>query len=166
MFGDKNDIQTSQRQSIAWEDQKAIERSGKSTTSGVLDDVAMALPALLRAQKLQKRAARVGFDWKELDPVMEKIEEELKEVEEALNTPKNAEHIKEEIGDLLFACVNLARHAGIDAEQALIAGNTKFERRFKEMEGILRKTDQPINKCSLTELEELWETVKKGEQNS
>ena len=132
-------------------------------TTGALDGVAIALPALIRAQKLQKRAARVGFDWTEITPVIDKIREEIVEVTEALENPADQNHIAEEIGDLLFACVNLARHTNVDAEQALMAGNDKFQRRFSAIEQYLRSDGKRIEECSLEELEEHWTSVKSRE---
>ena len=133
--------------------------------AGALDGVALALPALIRAQKLQKRAARVGFDWTEIEPVIDKIREEIDEVTEALESPEDHDHIAEEIGDLLFACVNLARHTEVDAEQALMAGNDKFQRRFNTIEQDLRTAGKRIEECSLEELEEHWITVKSRERS-
>ncbi len=156
---------TAEAQTVAWEEQKALERAENTNEKGALDGVARALPALLRAQKLQKRAARVGFDWKSLDPVIEKIQEEIEEVTDALKNPDNAAHVSEEIGDLLFACVNLARHAGVDAEQALMSGNDKFQRRFQSIEDRVQKSGKTVEECSLVELEEYWNAAKSEERN-
>ena len=163
VFAEKENRST-ESQTIAWEDQKAEERLKQSnTTIGALDGVALALPALIRAQKLQKRAARVGFDWTEIEPVIDKIREEIDEVTEALNNTKDQDLIAEEIGDLLFACVNLARHVHVDAEQALMAGNDKFQRRFENIEKELQALGKQIEECSLEELEEHWNAVKSRE---
>jgi nucleoside triphosphate diphosphatase len=161
----KKEPRTSETQTVAWEDQKAQERLHRDDASGALDGVALALPALIRAQKLQKRAARVGFDWTEIGPVIDKIQEEIDEVTEALESPEDQDHIAEEIGDLLFACVNLARHTDVDAEQALMAGNDKFQRRFHTIEQDLRKAGKRIEECSLEELTEHWTTVKSRERS-
>ena len=150
-------------QTIAWEKQKAIERSESLDQNGALEGVALALPALMRAQKLQKRAARVGFDWPNIEPVMEKIREEIDEVIDALNSKRNKDHIAEEIGDLLFSCVNLARHTGIDAEQALMGANEKFQQRFKFIELQLNDSGKNVEECSLELLEELWNEAKSKE---
>ena len=136
-----------------WEEVKAAERSAKGATSA-LDGVAVGLPALLRAEKLQNRAARTGFDWPDVDGPRAKIDEELVEVE----TATSQEHRAEEIGDLLFAVVNFARHHGVDSEAALRQANAKFERRFRAMEA----TDTGFATRSLAEQEELWQQVKKG----
>ncbi len=141
-----------------WEDIKSDERSKKGHTS-ILDDVPRAFPALLRAQKLQKRAARAGFDWKEAADVFEKIEEEIAEVKEAVLSGSR-EQTEEELGDLLFSCVNLVRKMGHDSETALRRSSLKFEQRFRHMEsqhgaGVLKKMD-------VDELEELWQESKKA----
>jgi ATP diphosphatase len=160
-----NEHRTVEGQTVAWEDQKAQERLNLDDTAGALDGVALALPALIRAQKLQKRAARVGFDWTEIGPVIDKIKEEIEEVTDALNNPEDQNHIAEEIGDLLFACVNLARHTKVDAEQALMAGNDKFQRRFHAIEQDLQSTGKRVEECTLEELEERWISVKSREKH-
>ena len=134
-----------------WEEVKAAERSAKGTF-GALDGVAIGLPALLRARKLQDRAARTGFDWPDASGPRAKIDEELAEVEAAAS---HEEH-EEEIGDLLFAVVNWARHYGVDAEAALRRANAKFERRFRAMEAL----DDGFASRSLEEQEALWQRVK------
>ncbi len=151
-------------QNLAWEEQKALERSNNTKEKGALAGVAHALPALLRAQKLQKRAARVGFDWPNNGPVIEKIHEELEEITDALKLKNNKNQIAEEIGDLLFTCVNLARHENIDAEQALRAGNDKFQRRFQSIEKSLNGSGKTVEECSLDELEGLWNEAKSKER--
>ena len=139
-----------------WETIKAAERSDNEDNSA-LAGVALALPALLRAQKIQKRAARTGFDWPDQSGVRDKIIEELDEVSEATT----AEHVAEEIGDLLFAVVNLARFHQVDAEHALKQANTKFERRFRDME--LSAGDAFVD-LSLEQKEELWQQAKAKEK--
>ncbi|HEY0635354.1 MAG TPA: nucleoside triphosphate pyrophosphohydrolase [Gammaproteobacteria bacterium] len=151
-------------QTRRWEAHKANERAAKSQgESSLLDGVALGLPALTRAEKLQKRAARVGFDWPEVAGVIEKVDEELREVEQAL-AQGEAEALQGEIGDLLFSVVNLARHSGIDAEQALRAANLKFERRFRAVERAVASQGKSIEKCSLEELDAAWERVKGQEK--
>lgn len=140
-----------------WETIKAAERSGYEDNSA-LAGVALALPALLRAQKIQKRAARTGFDWPDQSGARDKIIEELDEVREA-NTP---EHVAEEIGDLLFAVVNFARFHKVDAELALKQASAKFERRFRDME--VSAGDAFLG-LSLDEKEELWQQAKANEQS-
>lgn len=137
-----------------WEDLKAQERSAKGVASA-LDGVAMALPALMRAEKLQKRAARTGFDWPDPSGSEAKIAEEIEE----LKTATSQEDKVEEAGDLIFAVVNYVRAHGISAEEALRAANAKFERRFRAMED-LAGSDFPD--LSLEAQEELWQQVKKG----
>jgi ATP diphosphatase len=134
-----------------WEAIKAAERSDAAVT-GALGGVALGLPALLRAEKLQRRAARVGFDWPDAAGPRAKIDEELAEVE----TARDAAHRVEEMGDLLFAVVNWARHLGIDAEAALRAANAKFERRFAAMEA----RDPHFAERDLADKEALWDRVK------
>jgi len=145
----------------AWEKSKATERDAQAQTekASILDGVASALPSLKRAQKLQKRAAREGFDWPDVAPVLEKIEEEIKELREAMQKNNN-EFIFEETGDVLFSCVNLARHLNVDAEESLRACNKKFEERFGYIEKTLAITNKSFKDCSLVELEALWQEAK------
>lgn len=140
-------------QSPGWEQLKAAERSGKSDASA-LAGVAAGLPALMRAVKLQKRAARVGFDWPDADGSRAKLHEEIEEVDAA-----TGDEIEDEIGDLLFAAVNWARHLGVDPETALRRGNAKFERRFRAMEAIAGESFPAL---SLDDKEALWQRVKRG----
>lgn len=137
-----------------WEAIKAAERADRETDASALAGVATALPALLRAEKLQKRAAHTGFDWPDITGVVAKVEEELEEVRMA----SSPEHQAEEIGDLLFAVVNLARHLKVDAEVALRAANAKFESRFRAMEFI---AGGAFSDLTLDEKEALWRRVKK-----
>lgn len=140
-----------------WEDIKALERSATSPDDSALAGVAKALPALLRAQKIQKRAARTGFDWPDSSGARDKVIEELQEVESAANPPE----IAEEIGDLLFAVVNLARFHDVDAEDALKAASAKFERRFRDME---TAAGPAFAGLSLDEKEVLWQSAKDKEK--
>lgn len=151
VFGEQV-IGSAEAQTANWENIKQQERAGKGKDS-VLADVPAALPALMRAEKLQKRAARVGFDWPEVSGVTAKIREELAEAEEALDTP----HFAEEVGDLLFAVVNLARFKGVDPEEALRQANRKFTRRFQHIEQRLGK---PFSEATLDEMEALWNDAK------
>lgn len=145
-----------------WEEEKARERSRKET-HGLLEGVALALPALKRAQKLQKRAARVGFDWKDIAGVIDKIHEELDELKQALKQ-KNQQALDEELGDLLFTCVNLARHINADAEDSLRQANRKFERRFARMELQLKGRGKRLEDCTSDELDALWNVAKRDEE--
>lgn len=139
-----------------WEAIKAAERAEKEPDPSALAGVAIALPALLRAEKLQKRAARTGFDWPDSDGAIAKVIEELDEVQEAATQAER----EEEVGDLLFAVVNLARHLNVDPEVALRAGNTKFDRRFRTMEAI---AGDGFAALSLEEKEALWQQAKRVE---
>lgn len=142
-----------------WEAIKQQERAAKSRT-GVLDEVPVGLPALSRAAKLQRRAARVGFDWPDTHGVLDKIEEEIAELREALEQG-NIAHAREEIGDLLFAQVNLARHLDIDPEQAVRNTNAKFERRFRHVESRVKDSGREWEQLSLEQLDRWWDEAKK-----
>jgi ATP diphosphatase len=145
----------------AWEQIKAAERASDNRNGGTsaLDGVALALPALKRAQKLGKRASAVGFDWPDTQGVRAKINEELSEVSAAECGGKQQD-IEEELGDLLFAVVNLARHLKVDPEQALTDANLKFERRFRSMETDAKNANQPLSKLDIEALEKLWVQAK------
>ncbi|MDA0240644.1 MAG: nucleoside triphosphate pyrophosphohydrolase [Proteobacteria bacterium] len=160
VFGDVR-IRDEAQQRVAWEAQKASERASQGTEdrpASALDGVARALPALMRAEKLQKRAARVGFDWPEIGPVYDKVEEEIAELKDA----RTREEIEEEVGDLIFAVVNVARHMEVDPEVALRRGNDKFEKRFRQVEKHLTADGKQASDCSIDELEEIWSRVKKS----
>jgi ATP diphosphatase len=131
---------------------------------GLLDDVPRALPALLRAVKLQKRAASVGFDWNSPHKVVEKIAEEAREIVEAQESGAAAAKLEEEFGDLLFAVANLARHLKIEPETALRAANAKFIRRFAHIESELAKRGTQPSAATLDEMEALWQDAKKNER--
>lgn len=139
----------------------AIKRVEKGTENeGLLHGTGGGLPALMRGQKLQKKAARVGFDWPDAKPVFDKIREETAELEEAVQSGDKA-HIAEEIGDLFFSVVNLARKLGIESESALAAANDKFVNRFHAMEKRLREQGRELGTLSLAEMDEAWDAVKK-----
>ena len=153
-----------QQISRRWEEIKAEERAERADAPqqlSLLDDVPRALPALSRAQKLQKRAAASGFDWDAVDPVIDKIAEELEEVREAIGS-RDQRAVEEEIGDLLFAMVNLARHLKVDAETALRGGNEKFERRLRHIERRLRDQGRAFSEVGLQELDRLWDEAKRA----
>jgi nucleoside triphosphate diphosphatase len=159
------EVQTQQVNS-RWEALKADERAERATeTPSVLDDVPRALPALSRAAKLSKRAARVGFDWPDATGVVAKIREELAEVEEAL-AAGDQQHAREEVGDLLFAVTNLARTLNADPEQCLRGTNSKFERRFRYVESALNAAQRPLMEASLDEMEAHWQAAKAQEKYS
>lgn len=148
---------------VLWQRIKDQERAAQGDTGErrTLDGVPVALPALTRAQKLQEKAARVGFDWASAKDVLAKIAEEAEEIEPVLDDPDVA---AEEIGDLLFAAVNLARHARVDAETALRAASIKFERRFRSIEDALTASGRKPEDASLDEMEALWNAAKVTER--
>ncbi len=163
VFGDADRDKSAAQQTVDWEAQKAAERAAKAQ-AGVLDDVALALPALLRAVKLQKRAARVGFDWPSTDQVLDKIVEEARELTEARDR-LTAEEMFEEFGDLLFVIANLARHLQIDPEAALRAANAKFTRRFRQIEADLKARGKTPDQSDLAEMDALWNAAKAREKS-
>ena len=161
VFGDSGPLSIAQ-QSSAWEDIKAEERGAADVSA--LHGVPNAMPALLRAYKLSKRAARVGFDFEHAGQCADKVDEELAEVRAASRDSASASpEIFEEIGDLLFAAANLARKLDIDAEAALRAANAKFERRFRGMESLAAQRGQVFSELDLAAQEGLWQAVKRGE---
>jgi ATP diphosphatase len=162
VFGDLK-ITDADAQTVSWEARKAAERAKKdgAEAAGTLDGVARALPALLRAEKIQKRAARVGFDWKTIGPVIDKIEEELAELRSELSAGKiDQARTADELGDVLFAVANLARHCKVDPEAALRSTNDKFERRFRHIERRLRDQGRNPADATLEEMEDLWQEAK------
>lgn len=158
VFGDESNAKSADQQVSDWEAVKATERAAKAK-GGVLDDVAMGLPALMRAQKLQKRAARVGFDWNDPRAVLAKIAEEATELTEALDAA-DPDRIEDEMGDLLFVVTNLARHLSVDAETALRRTNAKFVRRFRYIEQHLAERFSRAEASSLEEMDALWNDAK------
>ena len=162
VFGDESRDKSAEQQTRDWEAIKAAERAGKAQR-GTLDGVAIGLPALLRAYKLQKRAARVGFDWPSTDDVIAKIAEEAAELVEARDTLSQNE-IEEEFGDMLFVMANLGRHLGIDPEAALRAANAKFTRRFEGVEMKLAERGKTPADSDLAEMDALWDAVKADER--
>lgn len=155
IFGDETGVMDPKR----WEDLKTKERETTGSTSA-MDGVAQALPALMRSEKLQKRAARVGFEWHDLKGPKEKLEEELIELDEASEEEKLVE-----AGDVLFVAVNIIRRYGVDAEQALKASNAKFEQRFRQMEELAASDGQDFTALGLDEQEAYWQRVKQAEKN-
>jgi len=147
----------------AWESHKEKDRI-KKRQHGVLSGVADAMPALMRAEKLQKRAARVGFDWPTIEPVFDKLHEELDEVKEAIDEQQGKTRIEEEIGDLLFVVANLARHLGINPEDALRKTNKKFIRRFNAVESGIKHKGGTLETSSLDEMEAEWQKAKLEEK--
>ena len=166
VFGDAT-VATAEAQTVSWEARKAAERAARqrdrdeARPAGTLDGIALALPALLRAEKIQKRAARVGFDWKETGPVIDKIEEELGELRtELAQGTIDQDRLVDELGDVLFAIANLARHVKVDPEAALRATNDKFERRFRHIERRLAESGRTPSDATLEEMEALWQEAK------
>lgn len=166
-FGQQSDL-SPEEVVTNWELIKKQEREEKQARRGaaeeqesnsVLHDVPRALPALERAKKLQKRAASHGFDWPEIAPVLSKLKEEITEFEQAL-TEEDRAHQEHELGDILFAAVNLARHAGIEPEAALRNANKRFEQRFQWIEGKLQASDRKLEDANLEELDRLWDEAK------
>lgn len=151
----------------SWESQKAKERAeraaSKGQTASILDDVPIGFPALTRAEKLQKRAARVGFDWPNLVSVIEKIEEELGELKVEIEQNAPPKRLLDEMGDVLFSCVNLARHLKINPEFALRGTNTKFDTRFRHVEKSLRDNEVELNTVTIDEYEHRWQAAKLDE---
>ena len=160
-FSDEHEVHAN------WEREKALERErkAKSESAGALDGVAHALPALVRAEKLQRRAARVGFDWDAAGAVVEKVREELMECERTVDHNDDPTERIHELGDLLFSCVNLARHLGVDAEQALRVANRRFERRFAAVEAGLRRQGREPSPALREEMELQWEAAKAEERD-
>ncbi|HHO69165.1 MAG TPA: nucleoside triphosphate pyrophosphohydrolase [Gammaproteobacteria bacterium] len=164
VFGDEV-VEDAEAQSRAWERHKARERAGSGAGTAVLDGVPRALPALVRAQKLQRRAARVGFDWADPDGVVDKLQEELDELRAALGAGEGRRRVREELGDLLFSCANLARHLDADAEALLREANDKFERRFRAMEAQVPGGAAALASLSAAGLERLWQQAKDAERS-
>ncbi len=165
VFGDAQ-VASAAEQSEEWERHKAAERAAKAggEAPSVLDGVSMALPALSRAVKLQRRAARVGFDWRELPEVLGKVAEELDEVRAEVDGNGGHARLRHEIGDLLLAASNLARFADIDPESALREANARFERRFRSIEAGLAQQGRTPEQSNLAEMEQLWRRAKEEER--
>ncbi len=157
------EVADTKEQTLRWEQLKAEERQAKAGADPArqLDGVARALPALIRAEKLQKRAAKVGFDWSDRRDVLEKVKEELSELEAEIdNVTEVPCKVAEELGDLLFSCVNLSRHLGLHAETILREANDKFETRFNTIEELLTAEGKSLQQVDLDEMEKKWSVVK------
>lgn len=162
VFGDAAS-RTADEQTVAWEAIKAQERATKRSDASALADVPLNLPALMRAVKLTKRAARIGFDWPDADSVLAKLDEEMRELAEARASADQA-HIEEEFGDALFVLANLARKLDLDPEDALRKANAKFERRFRAIEAKLTARGAGAGPHDLATLDALWNEAKRDER--
>lgn len=162
--GSPGDLPSEQQIKANWESLKEKDRQAKGQKKR-LADIPLALPALSRSQKLQKRASNHGFDWENISQVVGKIDEEAEELKEAIVTGEVSD-IEDELGDLIFVCVNLARHAGLDAEAALRRANRKFESRFEMMETLSQARDQVFDTLSAEEKNALWDEAKRIERQS
>lgn len=163
IFGDRT-ITDANEVKAMWEEVKASERAAKNPNDdqSALAGIAIAMPALIRAEKIQSRAARVGFDWPDVEPVWAKLNEEIGEVREAVRTDKK-EAVEDEIGDLLFTVVNLARHLRVDPEAALARSNAKFVKRFRHVELLAQVEQSDVSDMSLAALDALWDKAKKDD---
>lgn len=148
---------------VIWDQQKAKEKPAE--TNSVLDHIPRAFPALLRAHKLQKKAAKVGFEWPDIGGVIDKLDEEITELNEAMQSG-DAQHVAEELGDVLFVLVNYARMSGMNAEDIMRAANDKFERRFRALEAGLKAKGLTLEDAKLDQMEDQWQTVKQQEKSS
>lgn len=158
VFGDV-EVSGSDEVLVNWNAIKETEKAHRKTPDSVLDSVPGSFPALLKAHELQKKAAKVGFDWPEVGRVLDKVEEEIRELREAISR-NDSPHAVEELGDVLFALANVGRHLGCSAEQALQDGNRKFMRRFKAVEKQVADSGKPFIDHTLAELDTMWEGVK------
>jgi ATP diphosphatase len=155
-----------------WEKQKAAERQSKdSKSTSVLDDIPLAIPAISRAYKIQKRAASLGFDWPDVHGAFDKVSEEIEEVKAELRLDEtenkdNIDAIADELGDLYFALTNVTRHLGLNPEQVIKAANNKFEKRFRQVENIATANNADINQTSLEQLDTWWEQAKIDTKNT
>jgi len=156
VFGGAEEVADAHAQTLAWDNHKRRERAAKPQSGGLLDDIPLALPALLRAEKLQKRLASVGFDWDSAERVLEKVSEEAAEIAAAKKKGAPQGELEGEIGDLLFVIANLARHLKVDPEAALRTTNAKVKRRWAWIETALRSQGRTASQASLEEMEELW----------
>jgi len=163
-------IENAEQQTLAWDSFKEAERKQKAHTKNetpsLMDGVPVALPALTQAVKLQRRAARIGFDWTNKTEIFDKISEELEEVRHEIETEADKERVVDEIGDLFFAVSNLARHLEIDPETAVRVSNAKFTRRFKAMEELARQSSEELKDMSLDEMEALYQQTKRDEKRT
>lgn len=161
VFGEAS-IESAEEQSLAWEGHKARERAARQGDKppSLMDHVTAGLPAVLRASKLQRRAAAVAFDWIDALQVLDKVREELDETERVIRSGGSQEETTHEIGDLIFSCVNLARHLRVDAEMALRGANRRFEERFRRMEALAAASGHGLAELDLAQMNQFWEQAK------
>ena len=167
VFGDAIGESSDEDLNAQWDAIKKQEKAARKhvPSDGILSDIPLGMAPLIRANKIQKTCAKVGFDWPSVEPVVEKIQEEIAEVINAhKTTPRNADHVEEEVGDLLFAVVNLSRHLNVNPEIALQQANQKFERRFSSMERLATERQIEFSTLPLLEQERLWQAVKSQEK--
>lgn len=162
VFSDQH-VNSVVEQSFNWENIKHAERRRRRGDASLLDEINSAQPAMSKAYTLQKRAASVGFDWSDVEPVFTKLAEEIQELRQAMEDGGSKENIMEEIGDVIFSCINLARHARVNPEAALRATNRKFEHRFRYIEQTLAEQDRDLRDVPLAEMEVLWQEAKARE---
>ena len=163
VFGDRKKTDADQQQQL-WENIKKSERAAKGK-NGILADIPVGLPPMQRAIKIQKRAASVGFDWPDVSQIIDKMHEEAAEFTAELKaTPQNKQRLTDEVGDLLFVVVNLARKAGVDPETALIGCNKKFEERFNYIEHTITSNNKKFSDTTLDEMEKLWQEAKSAKR--
>lgn len=164
VFADER-VEDKEQLALQWEQQKHEERQAKleksRTEPGAFDDIASTMPALKWSHKLQKRAASSGFDWPNIWPVFEKLEEEVAELKAELGHEENFERIQDEFGDVLFVCVNIAMHVGVDAEKSLRHANRKFITRYEVMEQLMAEEGRQFEDCTLDQMENYWQKAKK-----
>ncbi len=174
IFGDETKL-TPEQIRENWQEIKAQEKAAKKKEKEklgykkpnkqyILDDIEIGLPALKKGQKISEAVVEYGFEWPDISAVFEKLDEEVLEVKEAIEK-KDQAHIEEEIGDLLFVAINIARKCGVDAETALTKANDKFTKRFNQVEDLLNSNDTNIQQASLNEMEEAWQTIKQNEKS-
>ncbi len=168
VFGTREQIAAGP-QAGSWERLKAQERAAKAPArpddeKSALDHIARTLPAMIAAQKFQEQAAHYGFDWSSPEPVFDKLEEEIAELKAARTNPEDEAHIAEEMGDILFVCINLSRKLGLNAEAVLRQANAKFARRFAWIERQLSKAGKTLDEASLAEMERYWNEAKANER--
>jgi len=166
VFGDA-DIKSADAQTVAWEEHKRRERAERGEKGGgLLDDIPLAFPALTRALKLQQRMATVAFDWTARAHIMAKLEEEIGELNEAIDAGASKAKLADELGDILFVCANLARHLGVDPESALRGTNEKVARRFAHVETTIAATGRTLSQSNLEEMDAAWDEAKRLERTA